>query len=139
MLRNIWPILVAAAISVMPASACRTYDASVDVSIFHDQVPGDLVPEMFVAEVEFEHPELGWRGLQVGARAKIKRTIQGDYSGSEVIVRDSAVVRISCYNPYRKKTSGTIVGRSNGYEGGVLVLEPVFASAENGYDAKGQQ
>ena len=109
-----------------PASACRTYIPSADVSVIHQELPASLPPDTLVADVQFERPDGGWPELFKGARARVRRVIQGHYSGDVVIVRD-AQIRITCYDPIRFGGRGYILGKPVGYENGVLVLQPVFA------------
>lgn len=114
-----------------PASAvaCRIYTPGADQSVIHRELPHPLSPDLFVAEVEFEHPEAGWSELFNGTRARVRRVIQGTYRGNVVIVRDALgpdEMRITCYAPVRDGGSGIVVGRPIGSEGGLLVIKPTF-------------
>jgi hypothetical protein len=110
------------------ATACRIYTPSADLAVTHAELPRQLPTGAFVAEVQFERPDRSWLELRDGARARVRRVVQGDYRGDFVIVRDTAQFRITCYNPFRNEGSGFIVGTPTGFENGILVLEPIFAS-----------
>lgn len=109
-----------------PVGACRIYTPSADLSVIHRELPRPLPSDLFVAEVQFERSDAGWAELREGARARIKRIIQGDYSGDVLIIRDAAEIRITCYAPVGYGGAGIVVGRPVGVENGHIVLEPVF-------------
>lgn len=112
-----------------PAVACRVNTPSAQVSVIHPQIPANLPTDVFVAHVQFERPDGGWDELFRGARARVTRVIQGDYLGSEIIIRDLVEpndVRITCYDPIGFGGSGYIVGKPVGYENGVPVIQPTF-------------
>lgn len=127
--RSILFVVVAlVALAPTPASACRIWMPSAALSVFHPALPRPLPPGAVAFDVQFEHPQGGWDALRAGARARVRRVIQGDYSGDAVIVRDREGIRITCYNPIPNGGSGFIFGMPVGYENGVLVLQPMFAS-----------
>ena len=113
-----------------PAKACRIYTPSANLSVLHRQLPPSLPSEIFVAEVQFERPDAGWRELREGARAHVVRLIQGDYTGDVVIIRDTADLRVTCYAPVRYEGHGIILGSPVGTEGGFLVVEPIFETPD---------
>ena len=112
-----------------PVEACRIYTPSADLSVIHRELPRPLPADLFVFEVQFEQPGAGWAELHEGARARVRRIIQGDYSGDVLIVRDAAEIRITCYAPVRYGGLGIVLGRPVGVENGHMVLEPVFERA----------
>lgn len=127
--RSIRSVLVALiALAPAPALACRIWTPSAALSVLHPALPRSLPPGSVAFEVQFEHPEGGWDALFAGTRARVRRVVQGDYAGAEVIVRDRGGIRITCYDPIPNGGSGFVFGTPVGYENGVLVLQPIFAS-----------
>jgi hypothetical protein len=115
-----------AGFAASPTEACRIYMPSADLSVIHRELPRPLPSELFVAEIQIERPDAGWAELREGTRARIRRIIQGDYSGDVLIIRDGAEIRVTCYAPVRYGGAGIVLGTPVGVENGHMVLEPVF-------------
>ena len=130
MRRCIRSVLVAlVGLAPTPAMACRVYVAAADLSVIHTELPRPLPADAFAAEVRFEQPDAGWPELWRGARVRVTRVIQGEYSGEIVIFRDrpnAEEIRFMCYAPIRYGGVGLILARPAGYENGLLVLQPIF-------------
>jgi hypothetical protein len=117
-----------AALGAAPATACRIWMPSAAVSVIHSALPQPLPQGAVAFDVQFEDPDGGWAALSTGTRARVRRVIQGNYSSDILIVRDRGGIRIMCYDPIRYEGSGLIFGMPVGYENGLLVLQPIFAS-----------
>jgi hypothetical protein len=80
--------------------------------------------DAIVAEVEFD-TEIDLRpNFFTYLRARVRRVIQGDYSGTTLLVRLDGM---SCETPFGNGMSGFLVGTPDGMEDGVLVVVPVPA------------
>ena len=55
-------LLLGSLAGLTPASAmaCRIYTPGADQSVIHREIPHPLPPDLFVAEIQFEHSEAGW-------------------------------------------------------------------------------
>ncbi len=119
-----------------PALACRSYNPFADISVIQKQLPAELPPDAFVAQIQFYYPNGGWTELGGGARARVLRLVQGYYSGIDIIVRDHPGLRefrALCYDPIGLSGSGYLVGKPVGYENGVIVIQPAIAQRGNTY------
>lgn len=129
--RLLLPLIAAVATAcATPATACRTYTPSANLSVLHRQIPAFVSSEQFVAEVHFENADAGWGELREGARARIIHVIQGHSDGEIIIVRDTAEFRIICYAPIRYDGHGILVGKTAGFRDGHLIVEPVFETPD---------
>jgi hypothetical protein len=128
MRRFICSIIALAGLAATPAMACRIWTPSAALSVIHAALPQPLPPGAVAFDVQFELIDGGWSALFTGIRPRVRQVIRGNYSGDIVIVRDRAAIRVTCYDPITNGGSGIILGMPVGYENGVLVLQPIFAS-----------
>lgn len=131
------PTLVAAALLLAPGPAQACLTASSHLALIHSALPAPLPEGAIVAEVEIGAGDaplhLAAEGplYSTGLSARVRRMIQGDYSGDTLILRPAHMT--SCDNPFDNGRVGYVVGTVRGYEDGVLVLDPVTVRSGSGF------
>lgn len=115
--------------SAAPASACILMENQ--LALIHSAVPADLPRALVVVQAEIPPAATESQLYDLGLRARIRRTIQGDYQGEFIRLRAS--VETSCDAPFDNGRSGLIVGYPRGLEGGELVIEPILAQRSDGF------
>jgi hypothetical protein len=90
----------------------------------HKVLPGWIPADAIVAEVEFDTAffEL-LPNFDTPLRARVRRMIQGAYSGATLLVRHQT----DCDSPFGNGMSGFLIGRPDGMDNGVLVVVPMAA------------
>ena len=122
-------LVAIAGLAATPVTACRIWTPSASLSVIHRTLPTPLPSGALAFDVQFAAEDRGWEVLRRGARVRVRRVIQGHYTGGTVIVRDlgdANGIRIICYEPIRYDGAGVIIGIPTGYENGILVLQPIF-------------
>jgi hypothetical protein len=119
--------LAAAALSALalllapaPAGACT----GPGQAFLHKTLPAWIPADAIVAEIDFD-TQIDLRpNFHTYLRGRVRRMIQGDYSGTALLVR---LDQMSCETPFGNGMSGFLVGTPDGMEDGVLVVVPVLA------------
>jgi hypothetical protein len=130
---RVWSCIALAAVAVVassaPASACILMENQ--LALIHSAVPADLPRALVVVQADIPPTATQSQLYEAGLRARVSRTIQGDYRGPFIRLRAS--VQTSCDGPFDNGRSGLVVGYPRGWEDGELVIEPILAQRSDGF------
>ena|SRR5215217_7352607 len=110
---------------VSPDSAVACPVSEAYVAIIHDALPTPLPAGTFVAEVSIDdgNPDALFTS---GVRARVLRRVQGADRGGVILLRKRS--ESSCSHPFDNGRRGFIVAVARGYQGGLLVVDPIEVS-----------
>lgn len=90
----------------------------------HKVLPAWIPADAIVAEVVFDNEFFELRpNFDTPLRARVRRMIQGSYSGATLFVRHQS----DCDSPFGNGMSGFLIGTPDGMDDGVLVVVPMAA------------
>ena len=92
----------------------------------HRALPSRIPADAIVAEIELElNDKVDLRPTSSeSVRGRVRRVIQGYYSGATLIVRSPLMCGVS---PFGNGQSGFLIGTPDGMENGELVVDPTLA------------
>lgn len=109
------------------AEACTL---SPGLALIHSALPAPLPQGLFIAEVEIDRSTVR-EFADARVRARVTKVIQGDADVSRLLLRAGFIT--NCDEPLANGSTGLLLGVPRGYEGGVLVVEPITARRINAY------
>jgi hypothetical protein len=112
------------ALLLAPASAEACWGPG--SAYLHKVLPGWIPADAIVAEVEFDMEYFNLRpNFETNLRGRVRRMIQGSYSGATLLVRMNS---LTCDSPFANGRSGFLIGTPDGMDDGELIVVPITAS-----------
>jgi hypothetical protein len=116
---------LAAALALLLAPASAEACGGPGSAYLHKVLPAWIPADAIVAEVAFDMEFFALRpNFDTPLRARVRRMIQGSYSGATLLVR---LTGTSCDSPFGNGISGFLVGTPGGMDDGELVVVPMLA------------